>query len=144
MEDISDIEHTHFKYKAHWFFHIHTCTSMLLSPRPRHGLFPQPEGSLVHPNSCAPKDNYQPDCYRHRLALPVFELHEWITQHALFCLWLLSLNIMSVRFIHVVAVFKLSLKNSIYKNTFYKFLLHLKAHIYLEFGSCNNKLMNGA
>lgn len=70
----------------------------------RSGCFQNPEGSLTFPPSdCLPHLQYHSYfCYL-RFVLPIFELSiNGIIEQALFYFWLLSLNILWVRFIHLM------------------------------------------
>ena len=62
------------------------CSQLLL-------LFPPPSNTINH---CS-------DFYQYQLVLPILLLHiNIIIEYVLVCVWLLLLNIMSLRFIHVV------------------------------------------
>lgn len=66
-----------------------------------------PEGSLCFFPGNTPTGNHWLSCYHHWLVLPLLQLHEmnpkWTLSWNLFCVLFLPFNIMSLRFIHVVA-----------------------------------------
>lgn len=66
-----------------------------------------PEGSLCFFPGNSPTGNHWLSCYHHWLVLPLLQLHEvnpkWTLSCVLFCVLFLPFNIMSLRFIHVVA-----------------------------------------
>ena len=94
----------HFECAVWWVLtNIYTCVTTTQS---RYRNFHHPRKfphtslqSIINASQRQPQSNF----YHSRLVLPVSELHKNGITYVLLCIWLLWVNIMFLRFIHVVA-----------------------------------------